>query len=134
MRPISASVVPAVLVATAIAACGSPPTAESEVRGVLDRLAKATAARDYGRLCDEVLAQSLVRQVEATGVPCSDALRAGLGGVRQPHLTVRSVRVRGRRATATVHTTAAGQKASDDTVRLVKTGSEWRVESLAAAG
>jgi hypothetical protein len=122
------------LVCTCAAGCGPAPTDQSRVRAVLDKLAKATADRDYRRLCDDVLAQSLVKEVEATGVPCPDALRAGLGGVRRPRLTVRAVRVRGKRAYATVHTTATGQRASDDTVRLDKSDGEWRVTALTNAG
>jgi hypothetical protein len=128
------SLLAAALVVTCAAGCGRAPTEQSRVRAVLDRLVKATADRDFRRLCDDVLAQSLVRQVEATGVPCADALRAGLGGVRQPRLTVRALRVRGKRAYATVHTTATGQRPSDDTVRLDKTDGEWRVTALANAG
>jgi hypothetical protein len=129
VRPILGPAVAIALVA-ALAGCGKSPSEESRVRDTLDRLTKATAQRDFQTLCDDILAASLVKQVETAGVPCRDALRAGLGGVRQPRLKVVRVRIRGDRATATVHTSATGQKASDDTVALAKEGSGWRVVSL----
>jgi Putative lumazine-binding len=117
------------------AGCGkSSPSEESRVRVALERLARATAAHDYRTLCDDVLAENLVKQMESAGVPCTDALRAGLGSVRRPRLRVVRVSVRGKRATATVHTSATGQKASDDTVALVKADGQWRVASLADSG
>ena len=129
LRPILACAL-AIALATALAGCGESTSEESRVRDTLDRLAKATAQRDYQMLCDDILSASLVNQVETAGVPCRDALRAGLGGVRRPRLKVVRVRVRGKRATATVHTSATGQKPSDDTVVLAKEGSAWRVLSL----
>jgi len=100
------------------------------VRDLLSKLAKATAKRDYRTLCEDVLAQSLVKQVETAGVPCADALRAGLGSVREPRLKVVRVSVRGDHAVATVHTSAKGQKSADDTVSLVKSDGAWHVASL----
>ena len=42
-----------------LAACGGKPASEeSKVRHLLDRLAKATEARDYRTLCEDVLAPS----------------------------------------------------------------------------
>ena len=129
MRPILAPAIAIVLV-IGLAGCGKSATEESRVRDTLDRLAKATEQRDYQTLCDDILSAALVKQIDAAGVPCRDALRAGLGSVRRPRLKVVRVRVKGKRATATVHTSATGQKPSDDTVALAKEGSGWRVVSL----
>jgi hypothetical protein len=124
----------ALVLTLGLAACGGkPPSEETKVRDLLGKLTKATAKRDYRTLCEDVLAQSLVKDVETAGVPCADALRAGLGGVREPRLKVVRVRVRGNHAVATVHTSAKGQKSSDDTVSLIKSGG-WRVASLTNPG
>jgi hypothetical protein len=130
LRPIRACGL-ALVLALALAGCGGEPTTEeSQVRALLDKLGKATSAHDYRTLCEDILAPSLVKQVETAGVPCTDALRAGLGSVRRPKLRVIRVRVSGKRAVATVHTSASGQPSSDDTVSLVKGGAGWRVASL----
>jgi hypothetical protein len=126
------SLVVALAAVTALGACDNKTTEETAVRAALGKLAKATASHDYRALCDDLLAPALVRQIETAAVPCRDALRAGLGTVKRPRLTVRSVQVRKSRATARVHTSATGQKPSDDTVTLVKVDGEWRVASLAS--
>jgi hypothetical protein len=130
LRPTSGLAV-ALSLTLVLAACGGKPaTEESKVRDLLAKLAKATAAHDYRTLCEDVLAPSLVKEVETVGVPCTDALRAGLASVHSPRLKVVQVKVRGKHAVATVHTTAANQRASDDRVSLVRSDSGWRVSSL----
>jgi hypothetical protein len=116
--------------AVGLAACGDSD--EEKVRDTLDRFATATREKDYQALCDDLFARALVRQVRSVGLPCEVALRTGLGQVRRPTLTVRSVEVNDDGALARVRTGAAGQKPSEDTVRLVKEDDDWRVASLAA--
>jgi hypothetical protein len=120
--------------AALVVGCGRGPTEEARVRDALTALAQTTAKKDYRRMCRDVLAPALVSRVRAAGVPCEDALRAGLSGVRNPRLRVRSVVVKGKRATARIHTTATDQPASDDVVSLVKVDGSWRVASLATTG
>ena len=57
-------------------------------------------------------------------------LQRGLTGVRSPHLTVRRIRINGDVALAEVKSSAAGQPASQDTIRLVRQGDDWRVSTL----
>jgi hypothetical protein len=128
----------AVTMATGLLACGgsggSKPTPAADraaVRGALVELEQATAARNYQKLCDRVLARELVRKVASAGLPCEAALRLGLRGVRSPHLQVSTVKVAGNHALAEVYSGAAGQKASSDVVQLVREGGAWRVMSLA---
>jgi hypothetical protein len=128
----------AATVATGLAACGDsgpkhPTQAQDQaaVRGTLTELERATAARDYRGLCDQVLARALVRRVASAGLPCETALKVGLNGVRQPHLQVSAVKVRGNRALAQVYSGATGQKDGTDVVELVRERGTWRVTSLA---
>ena len=113
--------------------CGGEdaPSAEEQVRATLADFGRATAAKDYGRLCTRILAPALVEQVTAIGLPCPVALRQGLGEVREPRLTVGGVRVTGDTATADISSSARGQQPSRDTVELQRVNGSWRVSSLA---
>jgi hypothetical protein len=118
--------------ALALAGCGDPePTDEEQVRSTLSAFTKATAAKDYQRLCDRVLAPSLIADLKKIGLPCEIALQQGLGEVKQPRLIVGDVKIEGKKATAEVRTSAQGQAPSRDTVELVRTEDGWRIASLA---
>ena len=54
-------------------------------------------------------------------------MKTALEGVESPKLEVRQVTIKGNRASAKVHTTAANQQASDDTVALVREGANWKI-------
>ncbi len=129
LRPLALSLA-ALALALPAAACGTDE--EAAVRDTLDAFAEATAQKDYQRLCDTLFARSLVEEV-AKVLPCEAALRnSSLDDARSPNLEVRSVSVDGKSATTKVGSSAANQKPSEDTVRLVKEDGEWRVVSLAS--
>jgi hypothetical protein len=115
--------------AASAAGCGRQ-SAEDQVRAKLDDFAKATAAKDYHRLCTDVLAKQLVQKAQAAGLSCEVALETGLKGVQSPKVQVQKVTVKGDSATAVVHTTAGNQDASTDTLQLARQGSDWRVSSV----
>ena len=120
-----------VAVATALAGCGaSGPSDEQLVARTVVEFGRATAAKDYSTLCGKLLAPSLIEDVEQIGLPCEQALRKALGGVRDPRLTVGQIRVDGDRASAEIRTSAAGQQPSRDTLRLEKVRGSWRIASL----
>jgi hypothetical protein len=126
----AATLVAALALAAPLSACGR--SEERDVRDTLDAFAEATAKKDYQRLCDELFSSRLVEEVRQT-VPCEVALRnSSLDEARNPKLTVRSVKVDGDSATAEVATSAANQRPSQDTVRLVKEDGEWRIQALAS--
>lgn len=121
----------ALALALALAGCGdSEPTPEEQVRTTLTSFSRATAAKDYQALCDRLLAPSLIADLKKIGLPCEIALQQGLGGVEQPRLIVGDVTVKGKKATAEVRTSAAGQAPSRDTIELEKTEEGWRISSL----
>jgi ketosteroid isomerase-like protein len=125
---------PAVAVALllALTGCGDAgPTDQEQVRTTLTAFSKATAAKDYQRLCDKLLAPSLIADLKKIGLPCEIALQQGLGDVKQPKLIVGDVTVDGKTATAQVKTSAQGQAPSSDTVELERTEDGWRIASLA---
>jgi hypothetical protein len=127
--------VPMLLTAAVLAAgCGADregPTDEQQVRAVVARFGIASRAKDYQTICDRLLAETLVRRVEAVGLPCESALQRGLADVRDPRLQIRQVSMSGARALVSVHSTAAGEPPSDDAIQLVRENDEWRIASLA---
>lgn len=120
--------------ALTLAACGggSPQRSDADrVRDTLGAFGEASAKHDYRRVCDELLAKAVIDTVRRAGVSCESAMKTALDGVQSPKLEVRQVTVKGDHADAKVHSTAANQPASDDTVALVKEGGEWKIGSLA---
>lgn len=120
---------PALAAALALAGCGGPSD-EEQVRDTLTDFTKATAAKDYQKLCDQLLAPSLIADLKKIGLPCELALQQGLADVKQPKLIVGDVRVDGKKASAEVRTSAEGQAPSSDTVELERTDGGWRISSL----
>ena len=114
-----------------LAGCGDDaPPPEDQVRPAVAAFGRATAAKDYGTLCDRLLAPSLVDDVESVGLPCEAALRRGLRHVQDPRLSIGRISVKGEHASAEIRTSAAGQMPSRDTLRLVKVDGSWKIASL----
>jgi len=126
----------AILVALVIAVIVLKPGPDSDkqVRETLDRYAQATRDKDYQTLCDSLLSSALVERIRSAGLPCEVALKAGLDSRRNPRLQVLAIEVNGDQAAARARTTAFGEQASVDTVRLLKEGDGWRVSSLTEPG
>jgi hypothetical protein len=121
-------------IAALAAGCGSDgsgsQTDAGEARSVVERFGSATARHDYQMICDELLADTLVKKVEDVGLPCEVAFEKGVGGVRNPKIDVRQVKVQGSRALVSVRSSATGEAPSDDAVQLVRQDGEWRIASL----
>ena len=117
------------LAGAVLAGCGGP-TDEERVRDTVTAFGQATAAKDYRRLCERLLAPQLIEGVNQIGLPCEVALRQSLAGVRDPRLVVGRVTVSGNRANAEVRSSAGGQAPARSTLRLVKVKGEWRIASL----
>jgi hypothetical protein len=119
------------LVVLVLAGCGDAgPTPEEQVRIVVGDFGRATAAKDYRALCENILAPQLVDKVTEVGLPCEAALRQGLGRVKDPHLTIGRVQVDGAHASAEIRTSAAGEQPSKDTLKLVNVNGTWKIASL----
>jgi hypothetical protein len=110
--------------------CGGGPSDTERVHAVVAAFGEATAAKDYQRLCDQLLAPKLVGEVEQQGLPCEVALKQGLGDVTAPKLTIGQIEVKGDAATADVRSTAAGEAPSRDTLQLVRVNDAWYIASL----
>jgi hypothetical protein len=125
----------AVAAATLLAGCGGDKgtTPEDAVRGVVTKFGTASAKKDYQTICDELIARSLSDNVEEFGLPCELAFKQGMDAVVRPKLVIRRLTLKGDVARAVVHTTAANQPASDDTLELRRIDGDWRITSLSAA-
>ncbi len=111
---------------------GSPKRSEEDrVRDTLAAFGAASAAHDYRRVCADLLAKPVIDSVRRAGLTCENAMKTALEDVQAPKLEVRKVTITGDRASAAVHTTAANQPASDDTVALVREGGDWKIGALA---
>jgi ketosteroid isomerase-like protein len=130
LRPVRRPLVALAAAAVALGACGEGPSDEEQVRTTVQAFSDASAAKDYQRLCDDLLAPKLVEKIKQAGLPCEVALEQGLGDVKDPKLTLGKVTVTGESATADIRTSAAGQQPSRDTLKLTKVGDRWRIASL----
>ena len=130
LRPVRRPIAAVLAVSGAFAGCGGGPSDTEKVHDVVEAFGKASAAKDYQQLCDDLLAPKLVSEVEAAGLPCEVALKQGLGEVSSPRLTIGEIRVSGDAATADVQSSAAGEKPSRDTLQLQLVDSSWRIASL----
>ena len=95
---------------------------------MIQRFETATAQGDFTTICDQLLANSTRRQ--AGGSDCPAVLEQRARGVSRPRIRIKAIQVQGDRAAVSVRTTAAGQAAAADTIRLVREDGEFRVLSL----
>ena len=135
LRPVALRPPLLLLALCVLVGCGdSGPSDEEQIRSTLAQFGRATGERDYGALCERVLAPKLVEAVERIGLPCEQALAKGFEDVREPQISVGTVTVKDDTASAQVRSSAAGQPPSEDTVDLVRVGDSWRIQSLGATG
>jgi hypothetical protein len=130
LRPVRRPLAALLALAGLLCACGGGPSDTDRVHSVVAAFGQATAAKDYQRLCDQLLAPKLVGEVEQSGLPCEVALKQGLGEVKAPKLTIGQIVVNGDAATADVRSTAAGEAPSRDTLQLVRVNDAWYIASL----
>jgi hypothetical protein len=127
LRPVRRLLVAAIAL---LAGCGGGPSDTEQVHATVEAFGQATAAKDYQRLCDRVLAPKLVEKVEQAGLPCEVALKQSLGDVQAPALTIGKIEVDGDSATAEVNSTAQGQAPSRDRLKLQRVSGQWKIASL----
>ncbi len=116
------------MTACAVAGCGA--SAKSEVRAKVQQFASATARKDYGTICHDVLAPALVAHLTRNHIPCQQAMELALGSVQHPTLSIGPITVKGKNASVYTLTVAQGQQASLDILQLTETSDGWRISSL----
>jgi hypothetical protein len=126
-----------VLVALAVGGCedregvAAPREVAGPVRdaaATVERLEHAVRTRDFAAICRDLLT---ARARERTGGSrCAATMRGNLGSVTNPRLRVVSVSVAGRRATATLRTSAAGQPPTQERLELEQVAGRYRIAAL----
>ena len=102
--------------------------AAKDVAAVIKRLETATAKQDFTTICDGLLAAATRKQAGAE--QCPSVLEQRARGVKRPRIVIQAIEVQGIRAQARVRTTATGQAATTDVIRLVRENGSFRVLSL----
>jgi hypothetical protein len=122
---------PGLVAALLLGGCGHDrPHQPDGPRAVVEQFGRASASHDYQQICDRLIAPVLAAKVEQVGLPCELAFKKGLNAVRAPRISIGLIRVIGATAYVRVHSTAANQAPSDDTLKLVRTGKAWRIVAL----
>ena len=90
-----------------------------------------TAGRkgDANKICEQLLAPSLVATIRRASGDCAKALDDALKDADSFDLTVEKVTVNGPRATAVVKS-ETGSKDRVDSLQLVRDGRNWKIASL----
>jgi hypothetical protein len=126
----------ALLAALALAGCGAeaePSSVEKfqgEERAVAQKvedLQEAGEGRNPEDICSDILASSLVQQLEAANVKCADEMEKAIDDADDYDLQVQDVTVSGSTATAQVR---RGDDGPTETMEFTKENGQWRATSL----
>ena len=119
-----------------LAGCGSTPQTtsvdnfsgdERAVAQKIEDLQEAGSRRDPEKICTEILAKSLVQQLETAGTSCTDEMKKAIEDADDYDLDVTKVTISGETATATVR---RGEDGPTETMEFAKEGDDWRATSL----
>ena len=125
------------LAALALAGCGAQaqPSSvdkfkdpeEQAVAQKVEDLQDAGESRKPEDICSDILAGSLVQQLEAAGVKCADEMEKAIDDADDFDLEVQDVNVSGSTATAEVR---RGDEGPTVTMEFTKENGQWRATSL----
>jgi hypothetical protein len=122
--------------ALGLAGCGASTSSsnfegeEKAVANVVDDLSTAAQRKDAERICDEILAPALAKQVSATGSTCVAEIDRTIDDADDFDLEVTDVTVAGNTAKATVKGRGRGDADQTAVMELAKQGEDWRITSL----
>ena len=123
----------------AIAGCGAeadPSSVEKfqgEQRAVAQKVEDLQEAGEGSKpedICADILARSLVTQIEAAGLSCTDEMEKAIDDAEDFALDVEKVSVSGSTATATVK---QGDDGPTQTMEFTKENGQWRATSLSGS-
>lgn len=125
----------AAALAIGLGACGTAISTgkyKGESKAVVQRISDFqtdVTASEEKKLCANDLAHVVQTRLQAAGSSCVQALKHQLGAVQNYELTVKSVAVKGTRATARVSSMWSGKQRTS-TMRFVKEGGAWKITAL----
>ena len=131
----TAALLSACLLAVALAACGSTTASgfkgeEHEVAQVVEKLQNEATAGEQKKICANILAGALVKQLSSVSGGCAEAIKRQLAEVDNLVVNVKSVQVNPapheNTASALVTSTYSG-KTAESTLTLVKEEGKWRI-------
>jgi hypothetical protein len=128
------------IAALALAGCGAQAeqTSSAErfkgderaVAQKVEDLQEAGESRKPEDICSEILARSLVSQLEAAGVDCADEMEKAIDDADDYDLDVRDVNITGSTATVSVR---RGEDGPTETMEFTKENGQWRATSLSGS-
>ena len=102
--------------------------AARDIAGVVERLERATAERDFATVCDELF--TAAARERAGGEDCERLTRSAAEGIARPGIEMKAIDIRADGARVEVTTRAAGQAEVPAVLELRRERGEWRVEAL----
>jgi hypothetical protein len=102
--------------------------AARDIAGVVERLERATAERDFATVCDDLF--TAAARERAGGEDCERLTRSAAEGVARPRIEMTAIEIRADGARVEVTTRAAGQAEVPALLELRRERGEWRVEAL----
>ena len=123
----------------ALAGCGAEPDPSSaekfkgEQRAVAQKVEDLQDAGRGGKaedICSDILASSLVQEIEQAGGDCADEMKKAIEDAQDYKLDVRKVTIAGSDATVEVR---RGDDGPTGTMEFTKENGQWRATSLSGS-
>lgn len=130
----------AILPLLLLAGCGassSQPSSVDDFKGderavaqKVEDLQEAGERQEPETICSDILARSLVQQLEAAGSDCTQEMEKAVEDADDYALDVTDVSISGSTATAKVR---RGEDGPTETMEFTKEGGQWRATSLSGS-
>jgi hypothetical protein len=123
------------LLVLVLASCGgavSTGSYKGPSKAVAERISdfqSDVTAKDEKKLCNRDLASAVRARLQAGGSTCVAALSKQLGAITDFQLSVSSIAVHGKSATARVKSTWSGRQRTT-TMQLLEEGGAWRIAAV----
>jgi hypothetical protein len=125
------------LLLVAVAGCGTQSSPSSvdrfkdpDEKAVAQKIEDLETAGKRGKpddICSDILAKTLVSELDAAGTDCASEMQKAIDDARDFDLEVRKVTVNGTKASAEVQ---QGDDGPTETMEFAKQGGDWRATAL----